>query len=357
MTQDISSQIEALEMKQLSDAHQQQAVTIAGNYDPLDSVATITFGKEALESITAFSDKVLEEVRTKDTGEAGDLLSSMVSEMQGARFEDIRPDSFLSRLPLIGELFQTFGKFVKGFDSVKDRLDELEQKLNAQSFRLEQDIVQLDGLYDENLNLLSQLDVYLQAGQITLERLNNEEIPQLAAQAEASQDAVDSQKLRDLQQATARLEKRLHNLKQARLAALQTAPQIRLSQEGNKMLMEDIQDITHNTIPLWKRQFLIAISNYEKEKALKVTQAVKDYTNQQYLQNAQKLQTLEEQIAENYQRGILDLDTLKEVNRITIDTLNNTLKHYTEGRRQRQEAEVAIRKAEEELKQALMQTL
>lgn len=357
MTQEISSQLEQLEVKQLSEEQQQQAVAIAGDYDPLDSIATITFGKQALESITAFSDKVLQEVRAKDSGEAGDILEAMVSEMKGSRFEDIKPDTFLSKLPLIGEMFQTFGKFVKGFDSVKDRLDELEQKLNAQSHRLELDIVQLDGLYDENLNLLQQLDVYLQAGQITLERLNNEDIPLLTQQAEASNDPVDSQKLRDLQQATARLEKRLHNLTQARLAALQTAPQIRMSQEGNKMLMEDIQDITHNTIPLWKRQFLIAISNYEKEKALKVTRAVKDYTNQQYLQNAQKLQTLEEQIAENYQRGILDLDTLKEVNRITIDTLNNTLKHYAEGRRKRQEAEKVIQQAEEDLKQALMQTL
>ncbi|WP_415894208.1 toxic anion resistance protein [Neptuniibacter sp. PT8_73] len=357
MTQEISTQIEKFEPSQMTEEQQQRAVAISQDYDPLDSMATITFGKEAMESITAFSDQVLEQVRTKDTGEAGDILEAMVTQMKSSRFEDIKPDSFLSRLPLIGELFQTFGKFVKGFDSVKGRLDELEQKLNAQGHRLEKDIVQLDGLYDENLNLLQQLDIYLEAGQITLDRLNNEQIPELSKLAESSGDPVDSQKLRDLQQATGRLEKRLHNLKQARLAALQTAPQIRLSQEGNKMLMEDIQDIIHNTIPLWKRQFLIAISNYEKEKALKVTRTVKDYTNQQYLQNAQKLQSLEEQIAENYQRGILDLDTLKEVNQITIDTLNNTLKHYEEGRRMRQEAEKAITQAEEELKQALMQTV
>ncbi|WP_415896337.1 toxic anion resistance protein [Neptuniibacter sp. QD72_48] len=357
MTQEISTQIEKFEPSQMTEEQQQRAVAISQDYDPLDSMATITFGKEAMESITAFSDQVLEQVRTKDTGEAGDILEAMVTQMKSSRFEDIKPDSYLSRLPLIGELFQTFGKFVKGFDSVKGRLDELEQKLNAQGHRLEKDIVQLDGLYDENLNLLQQLDIYLEAGQITLDRLNNEQIPELSKLAETSGDPVDSQKLRDLQQATGRLEKRLHNLKQARLAALQTAPQIRLSQEGNKMLMEDIQDIIHNTIPLWKRQFLIAISNYEKEKALKVTRTVKDYTNQQYLQNAQKLQSLEEQIAENYQRGILDLDTLKEVNQITIDTLNNTLKHYEEGRRMRQEAEKAITQAEEELKQALMQTV
>lgn len=357
MTQEISTQIEQFDVSQLTEEQQQKALAISSSYDPLDSVATITFGKEALESITEFSDQVLENVRSKDTGEAGDILEAMVSEMKASRFEDIKPDSFLSSLPLIGDLFKTFGKFVKGFDSVKERLDDLEQKLNAQGHRLELDIVQLDGLYDENLNLLQQLDVYLRAGDLALERLTSEELPAMSHVAENSNDPVDSQKLRDLQQATGRLEKRLHNLKQARLAALQTAPQIRLSQEGNKMLMEDIQDIIHNTIPLWKRQFLIAISNYEKEKALKITRTVKDYTNQQYLQNAQKLQTLEEQIAENYQRGILDIDTLKEVNRITIDTLNNTLKHYEEGRRKRQEAEKVISQAEDELKKALMQTL
>ena len=136
---------------------------------------------------------------------------------------------------------------------------------------------------------------------------------------------MDAQKYRDATQAVARLEKRVHNLELTRLAAIQTAPQIRLSQEGNKMLMEDIQDIVHSTFPLWKRQFLIAISNYEKEKALKVTRAVKDYTNKQYVQNAEKLKALEEQIAENDQRGILDLDSLETVNQLTIETLNNTL--------------------------------
>lgn len=168
---------------------------------------------------------------------------------------------------------------------------------------------------------------------------------------------MDAQKYRDATQAVARLEKRVHNLELTRLAAIQTAPQIRLSQEGNKMLMEDIQDIVHNTFPLWKRQFLIAISNYEKEKALKVTRTVKDYTNKQYVQNAEKLKALEEQIAENDQRGILDLDSLETVNQLTIETLNNTLLRVKEGRAQREQAQQVIERAEAELKQALEQTL
>ncbi|GGB34111.1 TelA-like protein [Oceanisphaera marina] len=352
-------QTQALAETRPGDLHtdEQQAVqSIAASLDPLDSVATITFGKEAMERITAFSDRVLDNIRSRDTGEAGDILDAMIGQMKGCELDRIRPDSFLSRLPLIGELFQTFGSFIKGFDSVKDRLDALEGQLRAHEHQLTTDIERLDGLYQENLHLLQQLDVYIAAGKLKLNTLLEQQVPTLQSKAEASGDPVDAQALRDLQQALGRLEKRLANLSAVRLAALQTAPQIRLSQEGNKMLMEDIQDICHNTIPLWKRQFLIAISNYEKEKALQVTRAVKDYTNQQYVRNAQKLQQLEQEIAGNYQRGILDLDSLKEVNRITIDTLNSTLEHYRDGRRQRAAAELEIARAEEELKQALRQT-
>ncbi len=355
--QDHADELAALSQRPLTDAQQQQARELAAAFDPLSSVATITFGREALQEITAFSDRVLDQVRSRDVGEAGDILEAMVSEMQACRFDQVKPDSLLSRLPLIGELFHTFGKFVSGFDSVKSRLDQLENRLKAQSLRLETDVVQLDELYDENLKLLEQLDLYIAAGKLKQDELEQQQIPALSAQAKNSGDPVDSQKLRDLQQVSGRLEKRLHNLLSARLAALQTAPQIRLSQEGNRMLMEDIQDIMHNSIPLWKRQFLIAISNYEKEKALKVTRTVKDYTNAQYVQNASRLQALEQQIAENYQRGVLDLESLQAVNRITIETLNSTLKHYQEGRRQRQQAQAQIAQAEQELKLALQQSL
>lgn len=186
--------------------------------------------------------------------------------------------------------------------------------------------------------------------------MNQELLPELKAKADASGDALVAQQYRDAVQAIARLEKRVHNLELTRLAAIQTAPQIRLSQEGNKILMEDIQDIVHNTLPLWKRQFLIAISNYEKEKALKVTRAVKDYTNKQYVENAEKLKMLEMQIAENYQRGILDVESLETVNQLMIETLNNTLSRVKEGREQRAHAEAVIAQAEQELKLSLSQS-
>lgn len=334
-----------------------EVVEIAERFDPFDTVATITFGKDALEKITAFSDQVLDQIRVRDSGEAGDILHAMVSSMDSAEFDSLGQGSFLSKLPLIGEMFDSFKKFSASFDSVKGQLEQLSDRLEAQEVKLAHDINQLDTLYDHNLDLLGGLERYIAAGKYKLNELNQKVLPSLLAQSEQSGDALDAQKYRDATQAVARLEKRVHNLELTRLAAIQTAPQIRLSQEGNKMLMEDIQDIVHNTFPLWKRQFLIAISNYEKEKALKVTRAVKDYTNKQYVQNAEKLKALEEQIAENYQRGILDLESLETVNKLTIETLNNTLSRVKEGRAQREQAQKVIEKAENELKLALQQTL
>ena len=352
MTQESSNVLE----QRLTEAQQQQAIALAEQLNPFDTVSTLVFGKEALQSITDFSDRVLADVRTKDSGEAGDILHAMVTNMSSAQFDELGKQSFFSRLPLIGELFQSFGKFVKGFDTVKVQLDELAGRLEAQEVKLATDIQQLDGLYNENLGLLQQLDIYIHAGNLRLELLKNQELVALKQQADESADPLDAQAYRDALQAMSRLEKRVHNLSLARMAAIQTAPQIRLSQEGNKMLMEDIQDIIHNTLPLWKRQFLIAISNFEKEKALKVTRAVKDYTNQQYVRNAEKLKVLEEQISENYQRGILDLESLQTVNQLTIDTLKNTLNHVKDGRIKRQQAGKALEQAELDLKFALQET-
>ncbi|MCW8330767.1 toxic anion resistance protein [Photobacterium sp. SDRW27] len=352
MTQELSSAIGG----RLDEADHQQALALAEQFNPFDTVSTLVFGKEALQSITAFSDRVLADVRARDSGEAGDILHAMVTNMSSSQFDDLNKSSFLSRLPLIGELFQSFGKFVKGFDTIKAQLDELAGRLEAQEVKLAQDIQQLDGLYEENLTLLQQLDIYIHAGNIRLETLKTVELVALKDKANESSDPLDSQAHRDALQVMSRLEKRVHNLSLARLAAIQTAPQIRLSQEGNKMLMEDIQDIIHSTLPLWKRQFLIAISNYEKEKALKVTRTVKDYTNKQYVRNAEKLKALEEQISENYQRGILDIESLQTVNQLTIDTLKNTLNHVKEGRIKRKQAGKALEQAEQDLKFALQET-
>jgi uncharacterized protein YaaN involved in tellurite resistance len=190
---------------ELSDLDKQRARQLAQQLDPLDSVATITFGKDALERITAFSDKVLADVRGRDLGEAGDVLESMVSEMEGARFDQLKADSFLTKLPLIGELFQSFVKFARGFDRVKDRLDALERKLRAQEARLTEDIGRLDGLSEENLVLLKELDTCIYAAHNWLERLTREEIPALEAKARQSGDAIDAQTHRDWLQAAARL--------------------------------------------------------------------------------------------------------------------------------------------------------
>ncbi|WP_084404992.1 toxic anion resistance protein [Aliagarivorans taiwanensis] len=335
------------------DVSDSRVIEMASGIDPYNSVSTISFGQPALQSITDFSDKVLSEVKTTDAGEAGTLLESMVQSMSGSQFGELGKQSLLERLPIIGEMFNTFNKFVDSFDSIKDKLDKLAKGLEGHQTKLAYDLQRLDGLYQENLSLLEQLDVYIAAGKLRLSRMQQDELPAFKATADKTGDALDAQHYRDALQASARLEKRVHNLEITRLTAIQAAPQIRLSQEGNKILMEDIQDIVHSTFPLWKRQFVIAVSNYEKEKALKVTKVIKDYTNQQYKENADKLKYLEEQLAENYQRGVLDVEALEHVNKVTIETLNNTLTRMKQGQEQRRQAELVLQKSEQELKDAL----
>ncbi|GBU09895.1 tellurium resistance protein [Gammaproteobacteria bacterium] len=330
---------------------------IVSEFNAQDSLDVLNFGKPALESISAFSDGVLSKIRKRDVSGASDTLDAMIKHMKHSKIDTVKPNTFMAKLPIVGELFNSFGQFVKSFDTIKDQLDNLENNLRAHEHQLEIDIKQLDQLYHENLNMLGELDIYIEAGTQINTQMLEMDLPILYAHTKKTDDPIDHQNLRDAQQMQLRLEKRISNLKTTRLAAIQTAPQIRLSQEGDRMLAEDISDICHNAIPLWKRQFLIAISNYEKEKALKVTKTVKDYTNEQYVKNAEKLQILEQQIAQNYQRGVLDIESLKRVNDITIDTLNNTLKHYEEGRKLRAQAQQAIEKCEDDLKIALSQTL
>lgn len=335
----------------------ERVASIVENFTLEDSLSVLNFGNEAISKITSFSDKVLAEIRGQELGEAGELLSAMISHMSETNVAEVKANRFLSSLPIIGGMFDQFSNFVKRFDTVKDNLDALVNQLRSNEAKLGSDLKQLDALYHENISMLGELEVYIEAGKKILAKMRDVDLVTLEARAKETQDPLDSQNLHDAKQTMLRLEKRVNNLEIARLSAIQTAPQIRLSQEGNRMLIEDIQDIIHNTIPLWKRQFLIAISNYEKEKSLKVTKAVKDYTNQQYVRNAEKLQALEEQISQNYQRGILDVSSLEQVNKITIDTLNNTLKNYEEGRRMRQDAEKAIARMEGELKTTLVKAL
>ena len=336
----------------------QELSIVQGIHDSInvnDTTSVIKFGVEAQSSITNFADGVLDTVKTKDLSGAGDNLQKMIDEMQTIDFSSIKAsDGLLSNIPVIGNwLKKTSRNFIGDFESVSEKVGTMLTTLNGQETVLLKDVTMLDNLYGENLSLVRNLELFILAGEQKISELQ-QEVSQLENIAKETNDALDVQKASDLSKSLNRFEKRVNNLKIARVAAIQAGTQIRMVQESDKILVEDINDIINNTVPMWKRQFVMAITLSRQEKALKISKTVKDYTNKQYVDNATKLNELVTQVNDSYNRGILDIDTMQEVNKATIGAIQTTLSKQKEARVKRQEAEKQLIVMENDLKNALL---
>lgn len=316
--------------------------------------AIIKYGTEAQAQITQFTDVVLQHVKTKDVGQAGKDLEDMISEMNSINFESIKKsDGFMANLPVIGYWMKKGIKnFVGDFSNVQEKLGELMRTMNSQETVLTKDIQMFDGFYAQTIQFVRNLELFIIAGEESLIDLRAE-VDRLKQEAETTQDPLDAQKYSDKFKAVDRFEKRLNNLKISRIASINSSTHIRIAQEADKMIIEDINDIIHNTIPLWKNQFVMAISLMNSEKALKINKTVKDYTNKQYVDNAKKLNGLVNMIGEEYSRGILDIASLQEVNKLTIETIQKSLTIHKDAAVKRKEAEKQLAIMEDDIKKAL----
>jgi len=350
---------EISDFRPLEKEEQKEVSTIKNELNFDDSVSIIKFANTIQTDIAEFSNDILQKVKIKDAGEAGKIIQNMLLEMEGFNMNKLATDdSLLSKIPIIGDiLFVSLKRFIGSLDTVEGKIEELITLLQGQGDELQGDIKMLDSMYKENLSILRKLELYIIAGRDALVEVNNNLLLELKTKAEKTKDPVDTQNYQDLKQQIERFEKRLHNLVLARASAVQMAPQIRLAQESDKMLIEDIQDVITHTIPIWKRQFIMVISNQRREKALKVTRGVKDATNQQLKINAKTMEELTQQINENYQRGIIDLETLEEVNNRTIGTIRNTLETQSKASEKRKEANIRLNEMESELKKTLLQDI
>lgn len=297
---------------------------------------------------------VLQHVKTKDVGQAGKDLEDMISEMNSINFESIKKsDGFMANLPVIGYWMKKGIKnFVGDFSNVQEKLGELMRTMNSQETVLTKDIQMFDGFYAQTIQFVRNLELFIIAGEESLVDLRAE-VERLKQEAETTQDPLDAQKYSDKFKAVDRFEKRLNNLKISRIASINSSTHIRIAQEADKMIIEDINDIIHNTIPLWKNQFVMAISLMNSEKALKINKTVKDYTNKQYVDNAKKLNGLVNMIGEEYSRGILDIASLQEVNKLTIETIQKSLTIHKDAAVKRKEAEKQLAIMEDDIKKAL----
>ena len=328
---------------------------IKNSIDINETSSIIRYGVQAQEDISSFTDTVLQKVKISQVGEGGKYLEEMIEEMNKIDFNSIKQsDGILAKLPIISYWMKKGIKNLTGdFETVQAKLNELITTMKQHDIVLNNDITMYDGFYANTLNYTRNLELFILAGRDKIVELR-EEVNRLKSVYDTTGDPLDAQIFNDMFKAVDRFDKRLHNLEITRIASINSGAQIRLAQEGNKMLVEDIVDVLHNTLPLWKNQFVMAVALVNTEKALKLTKTVKDYTNKQYVENAKKLNQLVTDLGENYGRGILDISSLQEVNNMTIGAIQKTLVIHKEAAQKRIAAGAELAKMENQIKDALI---
>ena len=339
------------DLSQLSEAEQKAVMEFADKIDITDSSLVLQYGAAAQKNIADFSGAALNNVRTKDMGEVGNMLSGLVMELKG--FDAVAENKGIK------------GWFKKAGNSVelmKVRYDKAEANVEKVSRQLEnhqrvlfKDIAILDQMYDKNLDYYKQLTMYILAGQRSLQQAKEVTLPQMRSQAAETGLASDAQKANDYANMVERFEKKLHDLELTRMICLQMGPQIRMIQNNDTLMTEKIQTSLVSTIPLWKSQMVLALGIHDSQQALQAQQQVTAVTNELLKKNADMLKVATIETAKESERGVVDIETLQHTNQQLISTLDEVLQIQTEGAQRRAAAEVELRRIEGELKQKLLQ--
>ncbi len=342
-------------LNDLTGDQKQKVEQIMAQIDVNDSQSIIQYGVGAQTNISNFADSVLDQVKAKDAGEVGSVLTDLMLTVKKIDVDSLSSESLMSKIPLLGNLFAGAKKFIAQYQSIEHHIEEITDEMTKARMQLLKDVTLLDALYEKNKEYLGELDVYILAGGLKLKELQDKTLPELKAKADASQDTLDAQKVQDLTQMINRFEKKIYDLKLSRMIAIQTLPQVRLIQNNDQLLVEKIQSSILNTIPLWKNQVVIAISLFRQKKALELQKEVSETTNDLLTKNSELLKTSSIEVAKESEKGIVEIETLKKVHDNLISTIDETLKIQAEGKTKRAQAEVEIQKLEDELKKKLAQ--
>ena len=331
---------------------EQKAVNdFAEKIDITNSTLVLQYGSAAQKKIASFSDTALDKVRTKDLGEIGDEISSLVVELKGF---DVGEEE---KKGLFGWFKNTGNKITAmkaKYDSAEANVDKIAAALENHQVQLMKDVVMLDKLYEMNLNYHKELSMYIIAGKKRLKQERETTLVELQNKAKQSGLAEDAQAANDFAQLCDNFEKKLHDLELTRIVSVQMSPQIRLVQNNDKLMTEKIQSTLVNTIPLWKSQMVLALGVAHSAQAVKAQREVSDMTNELLKKNAEKLKMSTIETAKESERGIVDMETLRMTNQSLIQTLDEVVKIQDEGRAKRRAAEEEIGKLEGELKQKLL---
>ena len=334
----------------LTEEERKMAEQFARQIDLTNSTMILQYGAGTQKKMADFSETALDNVRTKDLGEVGNLLGSVVQELRD--FDEEEEKGF----------FGIFKKQANKLQSLKTKYASAEANVNqickvleGHQVQLMKDIAVLDKMYELNLTYFKELTMYILAGKKKLREVQETELADMRMKAQRSGLAEDAQAARDLEAMCQRFEKKIHDLELTRMVSIQTAPQIRLVQNNDTIMAEKIQSTIVNTIPLWKSQMVLALGVAHSRQAAEAQREVTDMTNELLKKNAETLKMATVETAKESERGIVDMETLKTTNESLISTLDEVMQIQAEGRQKRQEAEVEIRKMEQELKEKLLQ--
>ena len=335
----------------LTDEEKIQVAAFSKTIDLTNPDHVMLYGADAQKKISGFADTVLANVKTGDTGEVGDILTKLITELKGFNAAGEKPKGLKA---LFFGAKQQIASIQAKYEDVSKNVENIAGSLENHQVQLLKDVAMFNKLYDMNLQYFHELTMYIVAGEQRLQEVRDTDLKRLQDAAAASGDAMDAQKANDLAAQCDRFEKKLHDLKLTRQISMQMAPQIRLLQNNNSLLVERIQSTLVNTLPLWKNQMVLALGLHHSQQAMQAQRAVTDMTNQLLKKNAETLKMGTIETAKESERGIIDLETLVSTNQNLIDTINEVSRIQAEGRQKRAEAEKTLAHMEKELKEKLL---
>lgn len=340
----------ALDESSLSEKERKMVADFAAQIELRDSNMILQYGAGAQKKMADFSESALTNIRTKDLGEVGDMLTSVVTQLREFDVEKEEKGGFLGLFKKNNKMSTMMVKY----DKAENNVERICTQLEAHQVRLLKDIAMLDKLYELNHVYFKELTMYILAGKKKLTETRQTQLAELMEKAKRTGLAEDAQAANDLAALCDRFEKKLHDLELTRMISIQMAPQIRLVQNNDTLMSEKIQSTLVNTIPLWKSQMVLALGVAHSQQAAAAQREVTNMTNELLRKNAQTLKMATVETAKESERGIVDIETLRATNESLISTLDEVIKIQDEGRQKRREAETELSKIENELKQKLL---
>ena len=335
----------------LTEAEKKAVQQLQKQINVSDTNAILQYGVGTQKKMSEFSDAALQTVRTRDLGEVGDMLTGVISNLESFNTEDKNEGGFFG---LFKKPKKKIIEMQAEYDKANNNVERVAKALQAHQVTLMKDIATLDKMYASNLGYYKELTMYILAGKAKIEEIANTELAAKRAKAEKSGLSEDAQAVKDLEDQINRFEKKIHDLELTRMIAIQTAPQIRLIQSSDTMMVEKIQSTLVNTIPLWKNQMVLALGIEDSTKAARAEAAVTEMTNKLLTANAEKLKQATIETAQASERGIVDMETLRKTNESLISTLDEVARIQSEGREKRAAAETELLQLEKDLKEKLL---